>query len=101
MPAKPPHREKPGPVFAIGDTVQLKIGGAEMTAGQFDPQKGRQCLWWSAKGDLKEKFIHEGALRKAGPLPLEHDYSLLSPAEQAQLLALLEKATPKGADAGS
>ena len=41
-----------------------------MTAGRFDPRKGRQCLW-SVKGDIYEWLIPEERLRPAqedGPL---------------------------------
>jgi hypothetical protein len=70
MPARPSHPKKTGPVFALGDVVQLKSGGVVMTAGRFDPRKGRQCLW-SVKGDIYEWLIPEECLRSAqedGPL---------------------------------
>jgi hypothetical protein len=76
--------------------LQLKSGGIEMTAGQFDPKKGRLCVW-SVKGDQKEKYFLEEMLRLTQEdRPLALDYSLLEPHEMVQLLALIEKATPKG-----
>jgi uncharacterized protein YodC (DUF2158 family) len=86
--------------FAIGDILQLKSGGVAMTAGLFDPKRGRQCVW-SVKDDLKEKFLDEEMLRPVQddrsppPVKLALDYSLLKPHEMVQLRALIEKATPK------
>ena len=82
--------------------MQLKSGGVAITAGRLDPRKGRQCLWF-VKGDVYEWFFPEECLRQAQedgaqPAKLALDYSRLSPQEYAQLLALIEKATPKDAD---
>src|ERR1019366_1175685 len=48
--------------YSAGDILQLKTGGIAMTAGEFDPKRGRRCAW-STKDDVKEKFFPDEMLQ--------------------------------------
>ena len=49
--------------FKIGDVVQLKSGGPQMTVMKIEDSEVT-CLWFNAKQEEKNGKYHEGLLRK-------------------------------------